>query len=121
MSTWNLESKVALITGGATGLGRATGLALARLGCSVAVNHLRSMKVKADETAAELAALSVRALAVEADVTDGDACRTMVAAVVREFGRLDILVNSPASRGSFRMRRWMTCGTKIGISFSASM
>lgn len=93
MSAKNLNGKAALITGGATGLGRATGLALARLGCSVAVNHIRPMKENADQTVADLTALGVHAIAVEADVTDGDACREMVATVVREFGRLDILVN----------------------------
>jgi 3-oxoacyl-[acyl-carrier protein] reductase len=89
----NLNGKVALITGGATGLGRATGAALARLGCSVAVNHIQPMKENANQAVAELAALGIRAIAVEADVTDSDACRAMVATVVREFGRLDVLVN----------------------------
>ena len=46
----NVAGKVALITGGATGLGRATSLALGRLGCSVAVNHLAATKDDADRT-----------------------------------------------------------------------
>ena len=46
-SSMNVDAKVALITGGATGLGRATGLALARLGCSVAVNHIASTRLEA--------------------------------------------------------------------------
>jgi 3-oxoacyl-[acyl-carrier protein] reductase len=93
MSAQKLDGKVSLITGGATGLGRATGLALAKLGCTVAVNHIRATKANADQTVAELAALGVRAAAVEADVADSDACRVMVAAVVGQFGRLDVLVN----------------------------
>jgi 3-oxoacyl-[acyl-carrier protein] reductase len=89
----NVTGKVALITGGATGLGRATSLALARLGCSIAVNHITDTKQEATQTVAELAAIGIRALAVEADVRNSDACRVMVAAVAKELGRLDILVN----------------------------
>ena len=89
----NVDAKVALITGGATGLGRATGLALARLGCSVAVNHIASTRLEAEQTVAELTAMGVRALPVEADVTDSQACRKMAAATVQALGRLDILVN----------------------------
>lgn len=88
-----VAGKVALITGGATGLGRATSLALARLGCSIAVNHIADTEHEATRTAAEMAAMGVRALPVEADVRDSDACRVMVAAVVKELGHLDILVN----------------------------
>jgi 3-oxoacyl-[acyl-carrier protein] reductase len=93
MSERRLDGKVALITGGATGLGRATGLALARLGCSVAVNCIQATKANAEQTVADLSALGVLATAVEVDVTDSDGCRAMVATVVREFGRLDVLVN----------------------------
>jgi 3-oxoacyl-[acyl-carrier protein] reductase len=89
----NVAGSVALITGGATGLGRATSLALARLGCSVAVNHLAATKDDAGLIVAELSALGVRSLAVEADVTNSDTCHAMVAMVVRTLGRLDILVN----------------------------
>ena len=89
----NVAGKVALITGGATGLGRATSLALARLGCSVAVNHIAATKDDAGRTVAELTALGVRSLAVEADVTNSDACHAMVETAVRALGRLDVLVN----------------------------
>ncbi len=89
----NVAGKVVLITGGATGLGRATGLALARLGCSVAVNHIVATTDDASRAVAELAALGVSSIAVEADVTKSDACDAMVATVVRTLGRLDILVN----------------------------
>jgi 3-oxoacyl-[acyl-carrier protein] reductase len=88
-----VDGKVALITGGATGLGRVTGLALARLGCSVALNHIPQTRAQAEQTAAEIAGLGVRSFAVEADVTDSQACRAMTAAVVKQMGRLDVLVN----------------------------
>jgi 3-oxoacyl-[acyl-carrier protein] reductase len=89
----NVAGKVALITGGATGLGRATSLALARLGCSIALNHIAVTRDDAGRTVAELTALGARSLAVEADVTNSEACHAMVATVVRALGRLDILVN----------------------------
>ena len=89
----NVAGKVALITGGATGLGRATSLALARLGCSAAVNHIAATRDDAGRTVADLTALGVRSLAVEADVTNSEACHAMVATIVRALGRIDILVN----------------------------
>ena len=89
----NVAGKVALITGAATGLGRATSLALARLGCSIAVNHIADTKQEAAQATAELTAIGVRALPMEADVRDSGACQAMVTAVVGELGRLDILVN----------------------------
>jgi 3-oxoacyl-[acyl-carrier protein] reductase len=88
-----VKGKVALITGGATGLGKATGLALARLGCSIAINHIAATRQEAQECVAEVLATGVRALPVEADVTDSKACQAMVEAVVQEWQRLDILVN----------------------------
>lgn len=89
----NVQGKVALITGGATGLGRATGQALARLGCAIAVNHIAATRAEAEQSVAEVSVLGVRACAVEANVTDSDACRRMATAVVSHLGRLDILVN----------------------------
>ena len=90
-----VEGKAAVITGGGTGVGRATALELARRGCSVLVNYSRS-KNEAEETAAEIAALGVKGVAVEADVADDAACRKMIETAVREFGRLDVLVNNAA-------------------------
>jgi len=88
-----LEGKAAIVTGGGTGVGRATALALARRGCSVVVNYSRSA-AEAERTAAEVAALGVRALPVQADVADDAACRRLVDTAVRELGRLDVLVNN---------------------------
>ncbi len=89
----DLEGKAAIVTGGGTGVGRATTLALARRGCSVAVNYSRSA-AEAEQTAAEATALGVRAIAVQADVADDAACRRLVDTAVRELGRLDVLVNN---------------------------
>lgn len=91
-----VEGKAAIVTGGGTGVGRATALELARQGCSVLINYSRSMS-EAEQTAAEIRALGVKGIAVQADVADDAACQRMVETAVREFGRLDILVNNAAT------------------------
>lgn len=88
-----VAGKAAVITGGGTGVGRATALELARRGCAILINYSRS-KEDAEQTAADISALGVRGIAVQADVTDDAACRRMIDTAVREFGRLDILVNN---------------------------
>jgi len=88
-----LAGKAAIITGGGTGVGRATALLLAQQGCSVLINYSKS-KAEAEQTAADVAALGVKALAMQADVADDDSVRAMVALAVRELGRVDILLNN---------------------------
>jgi 3-oxoacyl-[acyl-carrier protein] reductase len=88
-----LEGKAAIVTGGGTGVGSATALALALRGCSVLVNYSRS-KEGAERVAAEVSALGVRGIAHRADVSDDAACRQMVETAVGELGRLDVLVNN---------------------------
>ncbi len=88
-----IAGKAAIVTGGGTGVGRATALELARRGCAVLINYSRS-KEEAEQTAADVTALGVRGIAVQADVADDAACRAMVDTAVREFGRLDVLVNN---------------------------
>ncbi|MDP9236553.1 MAG: SDR family oxidoreductase [Chloroflexota bacterium] len=97
-----LEGKVALITGGTRGIGKAIALKLAREGADVAINYSRS-KEHADATVAELRALSVQAEAYQCDIAHRDAVFAMVAAVGERFGRIDVLVNS-AARGLERPR-----------------
>src|SRR3954454_328922 len=87
----DMKGKAALITGGGTGVGRATALQLAQLGCHVAVTYSKSEQA-AEATAAEVGEHGVQSLAIRADVADDAACRAAVAEVVARFGRLDILV-----------------------------
>jgi 3-oxoacyl-[acyl-carrier protein] reductase len=91
-----VEGTGAIITGGGTGVGRATALALARLGCSVVVNYSRSRE-EAEKTAAEVEGFGVRAVAVQADVADDAACRALVDAASREIGPVRILINNGAT------------------------
>lgn len=88
-----LEGKVAIVTGGGTGVGRATTLELVRGGCAVGINYSRSRE-EAEATVAEVEGLGGRAVAIQADVADDGACRRFVDQVVSSFGRLDILVNN---------------------------
>ena len=89
----DLKEKVAIVTGGGTGIGRATSLALARQGAVVAVTYARS-QAEAEETAGEIVAAGGRALAVQADVSDEGAVRAMVERVAAELGGIDLLVNN---------------------------
>lgn len=88
-----LKKKTALITGGATGMGRAIALRLAKEGVNVAINYSRSEK-EALETKSEAEALGVKSIICKADVADDEQVRGMVSKTIEEFGRLDILVNS---------------------------
>jgi 3-oxoacyl-[acyl-carrier protein] reductase len=84
---------VALVTGSASGIGRAAALRLARGGYDVAINYSRSAD-RAEKTLADLREAGATAEAYQADVSDDVAVRAMVAAVVERFGRLDVLVNN---------------------------
>jgi 3-oxoacyl-[acyl-carrier protein] reductase len=89
----DLTGRVALVTGGGTGLGRAISLALAEAGCDVAINYSRSEQ-EAHETAETVATHGRRAHVVRADVSDDAAVHRMVEEVVGEMGGLDVLVNN---------------------------
>jgi 3-oxoacyl-[acyl-carrier protein] reductase len=86
-------SKVALVTGGSGGIGRAVCLRLAKDGYDVAV-HYNSGAQKAEEACREIEALGRRAVALRADLSDPDACAALVQACVERLGGLDALVNN---------------------------
>jgi NAD(P)-dependent dehydrogenase (short-subunit alcohol dehydrogenase family) len=95
------STRIALVSGGTRGIGKAIGLALAADGCDVAVNYRRDVE-SAAQTVAEIEALGRRALAVQASVDDFDAVRKIVDEVVATLGRPTILVHAAgiASRGN---------------------
>jgi len=87
------ENKVALITGGGTGVGRSTSLQLAKRGYDVAINYSRS-KEDAESTAVAVRELGVKAITIECNVADDERVRAMIARCQRELGRLDVVVNN---------------------------
>ncbi|HXD42608.1 MAG TPA: SDR family oxidoreductase [Ramlibacter sp.] len=97
MTTATLDGKVALVTGAGRNIGRAIALALARAGAQVAVN-VRASRDEGRAVVDEIAALGGAALLVQADVTQRAQVDAMLGAVIRRFGRLDILVNNAAVR-----------------------
>ncbi|HUO12781.1 MAG TPA: SDR family oxidoreductase [Caulobacteraceae bacterium] len=96
----SLAGRVALVTGGSRGIGKAIALALAEAGADVAVNYRRD-DAAANETVAEIQAMGRRAKAYSASVESWDEDQAMVADVLADFGKIDILVNNAgiASRG----------------------
>ena len=92
----DLTNNVALITGGGTGIGRATALLLASQGAHIAVNFSQSEN-EAQQTVVEIQELGRRAIAIRADVSDETAVAKMIQQIGEEFGRLDILVNNAAT------------------------
>ena len=87
-----LTDQVAIITGSARGIGRATAVGLAREGASIVVADINA--AGAQEAAAEIAALGQRAIAVQTDVADQEQVQAMVQRATKAFGRIDILVNN---------------------------
>jgi len=87
-----LKGRKALVTGGDSGIGRATAIAYAREGADVAIGYLPSEEADAKEVIALIEKAGVKALALPGDIRDEDWNRAMVARVVETFGGLDILV-----------------------------
>lgn len=92
----DLTNKIALVTGGSQGIGKAVCLKLASLGADIAINYIDfgNNKEIAMETQKEIEALGVKAMIVGADVSSFEETEEMFKEVVKEFGRIDILVNN---------------------------
>jgi 3-oxoacyl-[acyl-carrier protein] reductase len=91
---FDLTDKVALVTGGGRGLGRAIALALARQGADVAVNY-RGNAEAAGAVVTQIRGIGRAAIAVQGDTSAGrEACEAIVKAALDEFGKVDILVNN---------------------------
>lgn len=90
-----LEGKVALITGGDSGIGRAVAVLFAREGADVAIAHLAE-DADAEETRTAVEAEGRRAIVLRGNVADRDFCREAVAQTVRDLGGIDVLVNNAA-------------------------
>lgn len=95
-----LAKKVVIVTGGSRGLGAATAKKLAEQGAAVCVNYLSSQD-KAEKIVEAIQAAGGQAMSYQADVTDAEAVREMVGAVIQRFGRIDILVNNALPKYQF--------------------
>ena len=91
-SIWEVNGKIALVTGGAQGIGKAIALLLAQKGSDVIVSDVNLEK--AEETAREIEALSRRSMAIRANVAVLDEVEKMVQTLIERFGQIDILVNN---------------------------
>jgi len=91
-----LQGKVALITGGDSGIGRAVAVLYAREGADVAIGHLPAERGDAQETERAVLSHGRKCLLIEGDLTDAAFCDEIVESVVRQFGKLDILVSNAA-------------------------
>jgi NAD(P)-dependent dehydrogenase (short-subunit alcohol dehydrogenase family) len=92
LDLFRLDGKVAVVTGASSGLGVAFAQALAEAGADVVLGARRVDRL--EQTKALVEAAGRRALAVETDVADPEACQRLVAAAMQEFGRVDVLVNN---------------------------
>ncbi|MFI3168711.1 MAG: 3-oxoacyl-[acyl-carrier-protein] reductase [Faecalibacterium sp.] len=89
----NQEQRVAVITGGSRGIGRAVSVTLAREGYSVCVNFAGN-RTAAEETIALCKAAGVEAIAIQADISNAAQCEGLIQQVMETFGRIDVLVNN---------------------------
>src|SRR5262245_66082073 len=96
MPEQSLAGRVALVTGGGTGIGRAAALALARAGAAVGIHFNRSER-SAEEALAQVKSMGGRATLHKGDLTVEQQVDAVVDGVVGELGRLDILFNNAGS------------------------
>ncbi len=90
----DLKDTVAIVTGGARGIGRGIAYELAKEGVRIALADLPATSADRDETMAEVRRLGSKAMAIDVDVRDEAQAQAMVQAVVGEYGQVDILVNN---------------------------
>lgn len=88
-----LDERVALVTGGSRGIGRAIAVSLATTGATVVVNY-RGNQAAADETVAAIESAGGKAVAIQADVANGEDVDRLFKDVLERFGRIDVLVNN---------------------------
>jgi NAD(P)-dependent dehydrogenase (short-subunit alcohol dehydrogenase family) len=104
MNRFALDNRVAIVTGGGTGIGRGCALVLAEHGADVALAGRRQEPL--EQTAKEIEALGRRALVARTDVTDVGQCARLIEQTLAAFGRVDILVNNAGGASTKPMDEW---------------
>jgi len=104
MDRFDLTDKVAIITGGGTGIGRSAALVLVEHGADVVLAGRRPEPL--ESTAEEVRALGRRAVAAPCDVTSAEACQQLVDTAQAELGRVDILVNNAGGAETKSLSKW---------------
>ncbi len=118
----SLEGKVAIVTGGSQGIGAAISLSFARSGAVVLINHLPVKRdVEGFESVKnEIESFGGRCLSVSGDITDSSFCTTLCDTAVKEFGSLDILVNSAGFTRAVKSNEITDALWKNGIEVNLS-
>jgi len=101
---FSLDGRVAVVTGGGTGIGRGTALVLAEHGADVVLAARRPEPL--ESTTKEVEALGRRAIAVPTDVTSPEQCQQLVDTTLREMGRIDVLVNNAGGASTKSIMKW---------------
>jgi NAD(P)-dependent dehydrogenase (short-subunit alcohol dehydrogenase family) len=101
---FSLAGRVAIITGGGTGIGRGSALVLAEHGADIVLAGRRPEPLAS--TAEEIQAFGRRTLVVPTDVTDPDACQQLVDSTLQEFGQVDVLVNCAGGAETKSLSKW---------------
>jgi NAD(P)-dependent dehydrogenase (short-subunit alcohol dehydrogenase family) len=113
---FDLGGQVAVVTGGGTGIGRATALVFAEHGADVVLASRRTENL--ERVAGEVAERGGQALVVPTDVRDVEACTALVDATLERFGRLDILVNNAGGSQSRALEQWDLEGWQRSIDLN---
>lgn len=108
-----LQNKVALVTGGARGIGKATAKKLAMAGCDVVINYFNSSDI-AEETCEEIRQYGVKAFAIQANVAEPDSVKELFNNIKQYFDKIDIVVSNAASgvlkpAMAMSLKHWRWC------------
>jgi NAD(P)-dependent dehydrogenase (short-subunit alcohol dehydrogenase family) len=115
-----LKDRIALITGGDSGIGRAIALAFAREGADVAIVYAHS-EGDADQTLAAVKEAGRKGLKVRADLSQDDECARTVREVVEAFGRIDVLINNAAMQGKSVERFEELTAERVELTFRTNI
>ncbi len=116
-----LKDRIALITGGDSGIGRAVALAFAREGADVAIAHVGGEESDAAETVRIVEDAGRQAMSMAVDLAIEDDCKALVERAAQRFGRIDILVNNAAKQGKAVERFEDLCASRVERTFKVNI